>query len=68
MQNRAVVFPIAGERELGVCITGCDSGFGKDLALALAKKGYTVFAGCLRCDDGKVQFKGTYMLRCICTT
>lgn len=35
-------------KELAVVITGCDSGFGQQLAFALAGKGYTVFAGCLR--------------------
>ena len=59
-QNRAKVVPISEKRELAVCITGCDSGFGKDVALALAKKGYTVFAGCLHCKDGIVQFEGAY--------
>lgn len=35
------------DKELAVVITGCDSGFGKDLALQLAEHGYQVFAGCL---------------------
>ncbi|KAE9547397.1 hypothetical protein FO519_009393, partial [Halicephalobus sp. NKZ332] len=35
MENRAVF------------ITGCDSGFGRALALKLAKNGLPVFAGCL---------------------
>lgn len=30
-----------------VVITGCDSGFGKALALKLCEKGYAVFAGCI---------------------
>jgi len=30
-----------------VVITGCDTGFGHELAVAAAKKGFTVFAGCL---------------------
>ena len=34
--------------ELGIVITGCDTGFGKELALYAANElGYTVFAGCL---------------------
>jgi hypothetical protein len=33
--------------DLAVVITGCDSGFGKELALWTATAGYTVFAGCL---------------------
>lgn len=36
------------DKQLGVIITGCDSGFGCDLAFALADKGFVVFAGCLR--------------------
>ncbi|KIH46717.1 hypothetical protein ANCDUO_23228 [Ancylostoma duodenale] len=30
-----------------VLITGCDSGFGRELALRCIAKGFTVFAGCL---------------------
>jgi len=30
-----------------ILITGCDSGFGRMTAIALAKRGYRVFAGCL---------------------
>jgi NAD(P)-dependent dehydrogenase (short-subunit alcohol dehydrogenase family) len=37
-----------GNAELAVVITGCDSGFGKDLAARLAEKGFFVFAGCLQ--------------------
>lgn len=33
--------------ELGVVITGCDSGFGKELALWADHAGFHVFAGCL---------------------
>jgi len=33
--------------ELGIVVTGCDSGFGKELALWAADAGYIVFAGCL---------------------
>ena len=32
---------------LAIVVTGCDSGFGRSLAVALAERGYTVFAGCL---------------------
>jgi short chain dehydrogenase len=32
--------------EMAVVITGCDSGFGKELAFWAADAGYTVFAGC----------------------
>ncbi|KAJ1659721.1 hypothetical protein IWQ61_001245 [Dispira simplex] len=37
----------------GVLITGTSSGIGRDVALALAKKGYTVFAGVRRVKDGE---------------
>jgi len=33
--------------KLGIVVTGCDSGFGRTLAVHLARSGYTVFAGCL---------------------
>ena len=46
---------IHSDRELGVYITGCDSGFGKDLAFDLAKRGYTVFAACLT-EEGIKKF------------
>lgn len=45
-----------GERPLqdghghGVLITGCDSGFGFQLARCLDQQGFTVFAGCLLAD------------------
>ena len=40
---------MASEREdLAVVVTGCDSGFGKALALELLSRGYTVFACCLQ--------------------
>ena len=32
---------------MAVVVTGCDSGFGRALAIDLAARGYTVFAGCL---------------------
>lgn len=46
------VLTAAKERnhDLAVYITGCDSGFGKDLATQLAADGYFVFAGCLTAD------------------
>jgi hypothetical protein len=46
------------DKQLGVVITGCDSGFGNDLAFALADKGFVVFAGCLR-KEVLPQFQGT---------
>jgi NAD(P)-dependent dehydrogenase (short-subunit alcohol dehydrogenase family) len=33
-----------------VIITGCDSGLGRGLALAAARQGFVVFAGCLRVE------------------
>jgi NAD(P)-dependent dehydrogenase (short-subunit alcohol dehydrogenase family) len=36
------------EQELAVVITGCDSGFGHDLALACHERGFHVFASCLK--------------------
>jgi len=35
------------KKNQGLLITGCDTGFGHALAVAAAKAGYTVFAGCL---------------------
>jgi short chain dehydrogenase len=42
---------------LGIVITGCDTGFGKEIAFYTASLGYTVFAGCLHVDTAKEQFK-----------
>lgn len=40
--------PSSNRLNVAIVITGCDSGFGKELALyAAAHAGYTVFAGCL---------------------
>lgn len=38
-----------------VLITGCDSGFGHMLALALDRKGFVVFAGCLQPEGAGAQ-------------
>uniref|UniRef100_A0A0M3I4I3 Estradiol 17-beta-dehydrogenase 2 n=1 Tax=Ascaris lumbricoides TaxID=6252 RepID=A0A0M3I4I3_ASCLU len=38
---------VANFSEKAVFITGCDSGFGRSLALKCAERGMTVFAGCL---------------------
>ena len=35
------------KQEFAVFITGCDSGFGKELVQPLTARGFTVFAGCL---------------------
>lgn len=53
----SVVDPRGDGKELAVMITGCDSGFGQQLAFALAKRGYIVFAGCLR-QEAMAQFEG----------
>lgn len=34
-------------KELAVYVTGCDSGFGKDIAYKLSERGFVVFAACL---------------------
>ncbi|GMR57609.1 hypothetical protein PMAYCL1PPCAC_27804, partial [Pristionchus mayeri] len=41
-----------GSKGKAVLITGCDSGFGRALALKCARAGFTVFAGCLT-DQGR---------------
>jgi NAD(P)-dependent dehydrogenase (short-subunit alcohol dehydrogenase family) len=39
----------AGESiELAVLVTGCDTGFGKELAVRLLEQGFVVFVGCLQ--------------------
>lgn len=40
-------------QKLAVMITGCDSGFGKDLAFLLLEQGFVVFCGCLRKESMK---------------
>jgi hypothetical protein len=42
-----IVSPITPAPHLAVVVTGCDSGFGRELALSAADAGFTVFAGCL---------------------
>ena len=44
-------------KELAVVITGCDSGFGKELAFRLAGEGFHVFAGILK-PTSKEFFRG----------
>ncbi|XP_035668349.1 D-beta-hydroxybutyrate dehydrogenase, mitochondrial-like [Branchiostoma floridae] len=48
-----------------VFITGCDSGFGYQLAKRLDSLGYTVFAGCLLADSGG---EGSKKLRAECSS
>jgi len=38
---------VSERARMAVVVTGCDSGFGRAVALALSRRGYTVFAGCL---------------------
>jgi hypothetical protein len=42
--------------ELAVFITGCDTGFGKEIAQLAASKGFVVFAACLQ-TESFAQFK-----------
>lgn len=42
-----IVPPVTPAPHLAVVVTGCDTGFGRELALAAADAGFTVFAGCL---------------------
>ena len=48
-------------KELAVVITGCDTGFGKELALLASNAGFVVFAGCLSSDTFQ-QFKETTII------
>lgn len=51
-------------KELCVYITGCDSGFGKDLAFDFAELGFHVFAACLT-EAGVNQFSDTAKIKAI---
>ncbi|CAL4091150.1 unnamed protein product [Meganyctiphanes norvegica] len=42
--------PVSGK---AVVVTGCDTGFGLQLAQQLDKMGFRVFAGCLQAEDGE---------------
>ena len=50
-------------KELAIYITGCDTGFGKDLAFALAEKGFFVFSACLT-QKGMKQYEGATNPKC----
>jgi hypothetical protein len=41
------------DMELAVVVTGCDTGFGKEIASIAAKEGFMVFAGCLKVESLK---------------
>jgi hypothetical protein len=41
------------DMELAVVVTGCDTGFGKEIASVAAKDGFIVFAGCLKVESLK---------------
>jgi len=47
---------IKNKKELAVVVTGCDRGFGLDIALGLEERGFHVFAGCLS-TESFAQFK-----------
>jgi hypothetical protein len=46
------------DMELAVVVTGCDTGFGKEIASVAAKEGFVVFAGCLKAESLR-QFNDT---------
>jgi hypothetical protein len=49
--------------ELAVVITGCDTGFGKELALWAGEAGYVVFAGCLQKESfDQFEVKGSHII------
>jgi len=52
------------DKELAVVITGCDSGFGKELAFRLAGEGFHVFAGILK-PSSKDYFIGESLIQCV---
>lgn len=39
------------EKDLAIVVTGCDSGFGKEICLWAADAGFVVFAACLKADS-----------------
>jgi hypothetical protein len=41
------------DMELAVVVTGCDTGFGREIASVVAKEGFVVFAGCLKAESLK---------------
>jgi NAD(P)-dependent dehydrogenase (short-subunit alcohol dehydrogenase family) len=46
--------PVVLEEEVAIVITGCDTGFGQELAIRLAMDGFVVFAGCL--NESSMEF------------
>jgi len=55
--NKQVLPKDHPDKELAVVITGCDSGFGKELVFSLVSKGFVVFAACLQ-KESFSQFQG----------
>jgi hypothetical protein len=53
------------ETELAVFVTGCDSGFGHDVALEAAKAGYVVFAGCKDKNQSEELFRSVHLIKVI---
>jgi NAD(P)-dependent dehydrogenase (short-subunit alcohol dehydrogenase family) len=45
------------DRLLAVVVTGCDTGFGKEIVFRLVAEGFVVFAGCLK-KESKKQYEG----------
>lgn len=45
----------AEEKEMAVFVTGCDTGFGTEIAFRAAHEGFVVFAACLK-EESKKQF------------
>jgi NAD(P)-dependent dehydrogenase (short-subunit alcohol dehydrogenase family) len=45
------------DRSLAVVVTGCDTGFGKEIVFRLVAEGFVVFAGCLK-KESKQQYQG----------
>ena len=58
LKNPVIIAPKELENvELAVVITGCDTGFGKDLAFTLGENGFKIFAACLFKESFQ-QFEG----------
>lgn len=51
-------FSIGGLTEKAILITGCDTGFGRELVFKCLENGLTVFAGCLTENVGLIKMVG----------